>query len=150
MGLNQAVSTGKPVAKRSYQRQECFLKEEFSHPQRSNKIPDFLQNNPFVDSLSAKLKLIHSEVWWWNEFFFPVWKSCCQQRILLSVLDPDLVAMCLGAGGKGNDLESHRGRGAWQDALLLSLPFLMHGALLDQGNLEGFASLIFCTVSLVL
>lgn len=69
MGLNQAVSTGKPVAKYSYQRQECFLKEEFSHPQRSNKIPGLLQNNPFVDFLSAKLKLIDAKVWWWNEFF---------------------------------------------------------------------------------
>lgn len=70
MGLNQAVSTGKPVAKYSYQRHACFLKEEFSHPERSNKIPGLLQNNPFVDFLSAKLKLMHSDD---GKRFFSSW-----------------------------------------------------------------------------
>lgn len=62
MVLKQAVSTGQPVTKYPYQRCAWFIKQEFSHPQRSNKILGFLQNNPFVDFLSAKLKLMHSEV----------------------------------------------------------------------------------------
>lgn len=107
MGLKQAVSTGKPIAKYPYQRRAWSLKQEFSHPQRSNKIPGFLQNNPLVDFLSAKLKLIHSEVSWAEKSFVQL-KSCCQQQILLSVPDLDLEATCSEAGDRGDDPESSR------------------------------------------
>lgn len=107
MGFNQTVSTGKLIATYSYQRRAWVLKREFSHPQRSNKIPGFLQNNPFVDFLSAKLKLMHSEVWWAGTRFARL-KSCCQQRILLSVPDLGLEATRSGAGDRGGDPESCR------------------------------------------
>lgn len=107
MRLYQAVSTGKPIAKYSYQRHAWILKQESSHPPRSNKIPGFLQNNPFVDFLSAKLKLVHSKVWWAGTSCVQL-KSCCQQWILLSVLDLDLEAMGSEAGDRGDDPESRR------------------------------------------
>lgn len=107
MGFNQAVSAVKLITKYPYQRRAWILRQEFSHPQRSNKIPGFLQNNPFVDFLSAKLKLVHSGVWWAGTRFVQL-TSCCQQRILLSVPDLDLEAACSEAGGRGDDPESHR------------------------------------------
>lgn len=140
MGLNQAVSTGKPVAKYSYQRHACFLREEFSHPERSNKIPGLLQNNLFVDFLSAKLKLMHSEVRWWKEVFFPV-------EVTPSAVN---LAFCAGPGFGGNvlggwwqriwprepqSLQQPQGGGLWQDASAVSTFSHMDGGLLAQGSL---------------
>lgn len=56
MGLKQSASTDKPSAKYPYRRRLTF-ETRLSHPERSNKNPALLQNNPFVDFLSAKQSL---------------------------------------------------------------------------------------------